>query len=173
MREVSDGDITSLNLGGIISQNETDVEELKIKDTTENLQICKNYYADIYANVGGSFQNYLKNASDVLIQKLEDDLRLNLYSSIDLKSDTDTKEILHTFDRFFFTFGRFPTINELTIIPMGYVPSFVRSNDVILPSELYKRFSSGNARGLVCAHFLAALNVHLGGDKSILKNVNE
>ena len=58
-----------LNLGGIISQNENDVEELKIiNDTIENLQICKNY-ADIYANVGGKLQNYLKNVPDALIQK--------------------------------------------------------------------------------------------------------
>ena len=43
-------------------------------------------------------------------------------------------------------------------------------SDVILPSELYKRFNSGNSRGLVCVHFLAALNIHLGGDKLISKN---
>ena len=54
--EVSKDDFTSLNLGGFISQNENDVEELKIiNETIENLQICKYYYADIYANVGGSF----------------------------------------------------------------------------------------------------------------------
>ena len=39
-----------------------------------------------------------------------------------------------------------------------------------LHSELYKKFSSGNARGLVCVHFLVALNVHLGGDKMVSKN---
>ena len=50
------------------------------------------------------------------------------------------------------------------------MPSFARSSDVISPSELYKIFSSSNARGLVCMHFLAALNVHLGGDKTIAKN---
>ena len=56
-----------------------------------NLEICKNYYADIYANVGGSFQNYLKSALDALIKKMEDDLKLNLYSSIDLKNEPNTK----------------------------------------------------------------------------------
>ena len=166
MLEVSEGNITSLNLGRIIRQNENDIEELKtINDTIKNLQTCKNYYAEIYANVGGSFQNYLKNPPDVLFKKMEDDLRLNLYSFIDLKNEPNTKEILHTFDRFFFAFGRFPANNELTIVPKGDVPSFVRWNDVILPSELYKKFSLDNARALVCGHFLATLNVHLGGDK--------
>ena len=125
MLEVSEGDITLLNLSGI-SQNENDVEELKsINDTTDNLEICKNYYADIYANVGGSFQNYLKYGPYVLIEKMEDDLRLNLYSSIDLKNEPNTKKIMHTFYRFFFAFGRFPAINELRIVPAGDMPSFV------------------------------------------------
>ena len=63
------------------------------------------------------------------------------------------------FDRFFFAFGRFPAINELTVVPTGDVPSFVGSSDVISPSKLYKKFSSGNARGLVCVHFLATLHI--------------
>ena len=102
---------------------------------------------------------------------MEDYLRLNLYSSIDLKNESNAKEIRHTLDRFFFGFGRFPAINELTtIVPTGNVPSFIGSNDVFLHFELYKKFSSGNARGLVCVHFLVALNVHLGGDKMVSKN---
>ena len=161
MLEVSNGGISSLNLSSI-SQNQNDVEELKIiNDTIENLEICRNCYADIYTNVGGSFRNYLKNAPDALIEKKEDDLRLNLYSSIDLKNEPNTKEILQIFDRFFFAFGRFPAINELTIVPTGEVANFVRSSDVNSPSELYKRFNSGNSRGLVCIYFLATLHTHL------------
>ena len=57
MLEVSKGHITSLKLGRIISQIENNVDQLKnINTTIENLQICKNRYADIYANVSGSFQ---------------------------------------------------------------------------------------------------------------------
>ena len=114
--------------------------------------------------------NYLRSAPDVLIKKMQDDLRLNLYSNIDLKNKPNTREILQTFDRFFFALGRFPAINKLTIAPTSDVPSFVKSSDVISPSELYKRFKSGNARGLVCVHSLAALHVHLGVDKMISRN---
>ena len=148
MLEVSSGDISSINLN--------DNDEFKIiNDTVENLKICKNYYADIYTNVSGCFQNYLRSALDVLIKKLQDDLSLNLYANIDLKNDSYTREILQAFDRFIFAFGRFPAINELTIIPTADVPSFVKSSDVISPSDLYKRFQSGDTRGLVCVHFLA------------------
>ena len=41
-------------------------------------------------NVGNSFQNHFKKAPDVLIEKKEDDLRLNIYSSIDLKNELKT-----------------------------------------------------------------------------------
>ena len=124
MLEVSSGDISSLNLN--------DAEEIKIiNDAVENFKICKYYYADIYANVSGCFQNYLRSAPDVLIEKVQDYLRLNLYSNIDLKNEVNTREILDTSDRFFFAFGRFPAINELLIVPTGDVPSFVKSIDVI------------------------------------------
>ena len=52
---------------------------------------------------------------------------------------------------------------------MGYVPKFVNSNGVISPSELYEKFNSENSKRLVCVYFLAALNIHLGGEKIISK----
>ena len=56
--EASNGDISSLSLSRII-QNQNDIEELKIiNGTVENLEICKNCYADVYANVSGCFQSY-------------------------------------------------------------------------------------------------------------------
>ena len=43
-------------------------------------------------------------------------------------------------------------------------------NDILSPFDLYENFSSTEAHGLVCAQFLAALIVHLGGEKNIFKN---
>ena len=55
--DVSGNDISSLKLNRI-AQNQNNIEKLKIiNDTIENLGICRNYYADIYANVSSSFQN--------------------------------------------------------------------------------------------------------------------
>ena len=73
-----------------------------IDDTIESLEKCKDYYADICINVSGCFQNYLSSASDVLIEKMQNDLKFNMFSNIDLKSEDNTKEIFETFDRFFF-----------------------------------------------------------------------
>ena len=170
--EVSDGDISSLNLINL-SQHQNDGNELEIiNDAIENLETCKSYYSDIYANVGCVFQKYLQNASDNLIQKIQDDIRLNLFLNTYLKNEQNSNEILR-YLIVFFKFGRFPAINELTVVPTGDVPKFVNSNDVISPSELYEKLNSENSRGLVCAYFLAAPNIHLGGEKIILKKCNE
>ena len=125
------------------------------------MEICKSYYSDIYVNVGSVFQKYLQNASDNLIQKAQDDIRLNLFLNTDLKNEQNLNKILKKF-------GRFPAINELRIVPMVDMPKFVDWN-VISPSKLYEEFNSENSRGLVCVYFLAALNIHLGGEKIISK----
>ena len=91
-------------------------------------------------------------------------MRLNLYSFIDLKSEYNTKETINTFVRFFYTFGRFPGIQELATIPIVEVLDFVKAIEIISPANLYKNFSSGNTRGLVCAQFLAFLDVRLGSE---------
>ena len=49
---------------------------------------------------------------------------------------------------------------ELATISTGEIPDFVKASEIISPSNLYKKFYSGNTRGLVCVQFLAALNVH-------------
>ena len=83
-----------------------------------------------------------------------------MFFNIDLKNEYNASEILQTFDRFFYAFGRFPAINELIVVPTGDVPSFVEFSDVISPSELYKRYNSGDTSGLVCVHLLAALTLN-------------
>ena len=70
LQEFSKEDTTPLNLGRIISQNENDVEELKIVNhTIANLQISKNYYANIYANVD-KFSKVLKKCTRYSYSKI-------------------------------------------------------------------------------------------------------
>ena len=64
------------------------------------MEICKSYYSDIYVNVGSVFQKHLQNASDNLIQKTQDDIRLNLFLNTDLKHEQNLNKILKIFDSF-------------------------------------------------------------------------
>ena len=160
---VSEGEITFLNLSGVDNSSQNNFDEIKIiNDRIDYSTICKDNYSNIYANIGATFYQYLQEISAFLIEKMEEDLTLNLYSFIDLKGKYNTEEVIDTSDRFFFTFGRFPTINNLAITPTGEVPSFVKYSNINSPSVLYKKFSSGCTKGLVCMQFLPALNIHLG-----------
>ena len=58
----------------------------------------------------------------------------------------------------------------LAIAPTGVVPSFVKTSNILSPFGLYENVTPTEVHGLVCVQFLAVLNVHLGGEKYILKN---
>ena len=53
---------------------------------------------------------------------------------------------------------------------MGVMPPFVNTKEVISPFDLYEKFNSLSAEGLVLTQFLAAFNIFMGGDKTISKN---
>ena len=94
---------------------------------------------------------------------------INSYSDIDITNEQSQEKFLN-FLIFFFKFSRFRAADTLAIVPTGVVPSFAKTNDILLPFDLYGNFKSTDAHGLVCVLFLAALNVFLGGDKIIPKN---
>ena len=57
--KVSEPDNSSLELFNP-NHNRVNMNEIQINnDTFENLEICKNFYLDIYENVGCAFQKYL------------------------------------------------------------------------------------------------------------------
>ena len=65
---------------------------------------------------------------------------------------------------FSYKFGRFPAVEKLAVIPHGSIPFFVRTEDILSPFELYEFLNQIDAHVLVCAQFLPALNIHLGGE---------
>ena len=141
-----------------------------LSQLSENLHICKEYHNSVYDNVAGCFQEYLIRSPDLFVGKMEYDININLFSDIDLKNEQDTAEIFKIFDTFFYKFHRFPAVENLDVFPWGSIPSFVKTDDILSPFELYEFFNKTDTHGLVCVEFLAALNSHLGGDKNISKN---
>ena len=101
---------------------------------------------------------------------MEYDININLFSTIDLKNEQDPAKVFKIFGTFFYKFGRFPDVEKLAI-PRRSISSFVKTDDILSPFELYEFFNHTDSHGLVCVHFLAALNSHLGGYKNISKNV--
>ena len=59
------------------------------------------------------------------------------------------------------------------MLPQPRIPDFVRTQIALSPIDLYKKFSSTNAKALVSIQALAALNFYIGGDKHISREAME
>ena len=71
---------------------------------------------------------------------------------------------------FYFHKGRFPGSQELIMVLQAQIPPFIKVQKPLSPIDLYQNFKATDARALVSIQALAALNIHLGGDKTISKN---
>ena len=106
-----------------VSTDQVDISSLSnpnelsiLSQTSENLHICKEYYNSIYHNIAGCFQEYLIRLPNLFVEKMEDDININLFSNIELKNEQDLAEIFKTFDTFFYKFGKFPAVEKLSVI---------------------------------------------------------
>ena len=131
----------------------------------------KDYDNKIYNNIGQRFLEYLTKLPETLINEIEKDLKLNLYSFIDIQNEANPEEIFHASDQFFYRFGRFPGSNNLLVVPTGEIPYFVQSENIISLTELYKKLQIRSGRGLVCVQFLAVLNIYLAGSTKDSQNI--
>ena len=101
---------------------------------------------------------------------MEDDININLFSNIELKNQQVPREIFKIYDTFFINSVDFLLLKNFIVISCGTIPSFVETDDILSPIELYKFFNQIDVHGLFCVQVLAALNSHLGSDKNISKN---
>ena len=51
----------------------------------------------------------------------------------------------------------------MTIVPRPEILNFIKTQKIISTNELYQKFSSTDARGLVAIQAIAALNIYFGG----------
>ena len=54
--------------------------------------------------------------------------------------------------------------------PQAQIPPFIKAQTPLSPIDLYQNFKATDARALVSIQVLAALNIYLGGEKTISKN---
>ena len=63
----------------------------------------------------------------------------------------------------------FPSSQELTRVPQAQILPFIKTQIPLSLIDLYQNFKATDARPLVSIQALAAINIHLGGDKAISK----
>ena len=131
------------------------------------MNYCIDYYQTGFDDTAYFFYQNIKKIRYIFVEKMEDNISHEIYFHKLLRSIENPKEFLKLFSQFFFKTGRFPGSENLAIVPMGVMPSFVKTNEVISPFDLYEKFNSTHR--LVSTQFLAAFNIFIAGNKTISK----
>ena len=143
-----------------------------IEKTSDNVNYCKQFYQEVFDDIGYFFQRMIKETPDEFLEPLKADLANEIYFYKNLKEIESHSELLQVFNSFYFKTGRFPgNYTDLILVPSGENPPFVKSFDQISPVELNDKFQNTASYGIAAVHFLAALNIFFGGKKSLSRNV--
>ena len=143
-----------------------------IEKTSDNMNYCKQFYQEVFDDIGYFFQRMIRETPNEFLEPLKADLANEIYFYKKLKEIESHSELLRVFNSFYFKTGRFPgNYTDLILVPTGKNPSFVKSFDQISPVELNDKFQNTPSYGIAAVHFLAALNIFFGGEKSLSQDV--
>ena len=143
-----------------------------IEKTSDNVNYCKQFYQEVFDDIGYFFQRMIKETPDEFLEPLKADLANEIYFYKNLKDIESHSELLRVFNSFYFKTGRFPgNYTDLILVPTGKNPPFVKSFDQISPLELNDKFQNTASYGIAAVHFLAALNIFFGGEKNLSQDV--
>ena len=142
--------------------NTVELKNIKlIKNSVENITICKQTCQNFYDQISLYLTNTIRNLPADETNEIDRDLqRNNYFGNMNALSDHN---ILDTFCDFFQNHGRFPGSQELIILPRPEITNFIKTQKIISTNELYQKFSTTNVRGLVVIQSIAALNIYFGG----------
>ena len=143
-----------------------------IEKTSDNVNYCKQFYQEVFDDIGYFFQRMIKETPDEFLEPLKADLANEIYFYKNLKDIESQSELLRVFNSFYFKTGRFPgNYTDLILVPTGKNPPFVKSFDQISQLELNDKFQNTPSYGIAAVHFLAALNIFFGGEKNLSQDV--
>ena len=163
----------TLQLDDFDVDNDQDFEKYTIiEKTLDNLSYCKQFYEEVFNDIGYFFQQMIKETPNEFLEPLRADLANEIYFTQDLKQVESHSELLKIFNNFYFKTGRFPgNYTDLILVPAGKPPDFIKTFDQILPVELNEKFQNGPSYGIAAVHFLAGLYIYFGADKKLSQNV--
>ena len=136
-----------------------------IKASIENATIAKKTYKSFYKQITNNLTFMLDNLPGDEFKEIINDLHTENYLPDDFHN------FLDCWCEFYFHEGRFPGSQELIMVPQAQILPFIKVQTPLSPIDLYQNFKATDVRALVSIQALAALNIHLGGDKTISKNV--
>ena len=149
--------------------NTVDLKNINlIKYSIENITICK----QTYFNFCNQISQYLESTIKILPanerNEIDRDLqRNNYFINLGETNEFSYHNIIDTFCEIFQQHWRFPGSQDLIVVPRPKIPYFIKTDKIISTNQLFEKFSSSDARGLVSIQALATLNIYLGGNAEI------
>ena len=131
-------------------------------DTIENITIAKTTYDTLYKNLEKYFYLTIQKLLTEKLKEIKDDFsRENYWAKQWAKLDC--------WISFYFNKGRFPSAQNLVLLPQIDIPNFIKTKMPLSQIDLYEKFKATDAKALVSIQAIAALNLHSGEDKEISK----
>ena len=106
-------------------QDEYNEENSLVNQTFQNLNYCKQIYENVFDDLAYFFHRKLKETPNIFVEKMEEDLAREIFYRKKIKEQENSTEVFQKFYQFFFKTGRYPSNNNLAIIPSGVIPAFV------------------------------------------------
>ena len=132
-----------------------------MKKTIENVTIAKQIYKIMFNAVATNFNLIIQDLSHDKIKTISEDFFQKNYSY----SESITN--LHDWISYYYSYGRFPGLNDFINVPYHKKPYFIKTEGSLSPVALHKKLFSSDTLVLTSFHALCALNIYLGGDKNI------
>ena len=137
--------------------NTVDLKNINlIKNSIENITICKQTYLNFYNQISQYFENITKNLPGDERNEIGRDLQRNDYfinlSEINEFSDHN---IIDTFYEFFQQHGRFPGSQDFIVFPRLEISYFIKTDKIVSTNQLFEKLSSSDACGLFSIQALA------------------
>ena len=141
--------------------NSINPRETFLKTTIENITVAKKVYKIIFNTVATNFNLSIPELNSEKIQDISEHFYLKNYSySTSLTN-------LEDWISYYYNYGKFPGSNELISIPYIKNPYFLKTDEHLSPATLHQKFYNSDFIGLSSFQALCALNIYLGGDKSV------
>ena len=153
------------NNGGI--NNTIELNNINIiKNSVENITICKQIYFSFYNQISQYLINTIKNLPVDEREEIDPNLqRNNYFFNLGETNEISGHNIIDLFCDFSQQHGRFPGSQDLIVVPKPGISYFIKTNKVISTKQLYEKFRSTDARGLVSIQALSAFNIYYDGSR--------
>ena len=131
--------------------------------TVENITIAKTTYNTLYKTLEKKLHFTIPKLSTEKLKEIKDEFTRENYWAKHVSGELDC------WISFYYSKGRFPGSQNLILLPQIDIPDFIKTDMPLSSIDLYQKFKATNSKVLVLLQAIAALNLHLGGDKKISK----